>query len=433
MFKRGKSLLLASAASVAMTASPALADGDLIQDLQRQIISLQEQIDALAGNSCDSCGTDVEWKGAAKIKGEDRDFKVRGRLMLDYASVDGDGVNDYVDNAIEARRARLGVEGKLQDNTKYKFEVSYDPADESIDIEDAYIKWGTAWGDIALGQQKVPVSLEEQTSSRYITFMERAAFTDAFGFQRQVGAVLSNNGDNYSIKAGVFGANLNDEENDEGYTVAARGTFSPTIGNGDTLVHLGASIAHSTFEDTGTKRYRVRPLVHQEDRYIDTGSIADEELFYGVEGAAVFGPFSVQGEYGRLDADMPSGGSAEFDGWYIDASWFLTGESRKYKKGSFSRVSPANPVDEGGMGAWQIALRYDSLDMSDYDTNGALPGSAGEQESYVVGVNWHLNKYTRMMFNYNHTEIEDSLENLAETGLLDNDIDAWQLRAQIDW
>jgi hypothetical protein len=141
-----------------------------------------------------------------------------------------------------------------------------------------------------------------------------------------------------------------------------------------------------------------------------------------------------------------------YDGWYVDVSLFLTGETRPYKEGRFDRVKVKNPVqwEKGngfrGWGAWQIAGRYDFLSLSDASFNNAdsviekftggcantrlgvnvatvpdpsLPppndgevgadpariAQCGEQESWIFGLNWYLNDNTRIMFNYIHQEL----------------------------
>src|SRR3546814_11618131 len=69
---------------------------------------------------------------------------------------------------------------------------------------------------------------------------------------------------------------------------------------------------------------------------IDSGVIADADTaFYaGAEAAAVLGPLTVAGEYGRLSIDrLGSAPSAGFDGFYVSATYFLTGESRPFKTG----------------------------------------------------------------------------------------------------
>ena len=61
--------------------------------------------------------------------------------------------------------------------------------------------------------------------------------------------------------------------------------------------------------------------------------------------------------------------SPTYKGWYVDASWFITGETRNYEaeEGIFGRTKVKKPVfrRQRGWGAWQIAGRYDVIDLSD--------------------------------------------------------------------
>jgi phosphate-selective porin OprO/OprP len=60
----------------------------------------------------------------------------------------------------------------------------------------------------------------------------------------------------------------------------------------------------------------------------------------------------------------------------------------------FDRVSPTRIVGQGGGGAWELALRLSSLDLTD----GALVG--GEQRNLTAGVNWHLTPNVKLQANY---------------------------------
>ena len=120
----------------------------------------------------------------------------------------------------------------------------------------------------------------------------------------------------------------------------------------------------------------------------------------------VHGPISLQGEYALADVNTSNSmGDPSFTGAYVAATWTLTGESRTYKNSEarFGTVSPDKPFDgeEGGNGAWELALRYSMVDLADSFVTG------GELNGVTVGVNWYLNPFTRMMFNYVFADLDD--------------------------
>ncbi|WP_321393019.1 OprO/OprP family phosphate-selective porin [Emcibacter sp.] len=429
-------LAAATAISTGLFVSPVHAQS--IEELQKQINALQQQVTEMkakqdkAEEKKSDAGPDlnVKWKGAPEFSSKDGNFKmkVRGRLFADYGNVSDNG-GKVVDNT-EFRTARLGVEGVVFKDVKYKFEADF--AGDSVEIKDAYLAWDLKPVTISVGQMKTPNSLEEQTSSRYITFMERGSFTDAFSLARQTGIAVAYADKNATFTAGLFQGDASGGGGVEDRTYAARATYAVKLDDG--LVHVGASVRHRELDEAGEVRYRQRPHNHQAGRYVDTSfhdPIADEtvhiaadsDTFYGLELAGVMGPFSAQAEWAWQTANLTAmTDNATFSGGYIDLSYFITGESRGYKKGAFSRVKVKNPVFEGGMGAWQVAVRYDTIDLTDADA--AIDG--GKQETYLIGVNWHLNDYTRVMANYSTSDIKGG----ADDG---ENIDAFGLRFQVDW
>ena len=140
--------------------------------------------------------------------------------------------------------------------------------------------------------------------------------------------------------------------------------------------------------------------------------------FTGIEAALVRGPFHVQAEYARLSLDGPPG-NPDFGGVYIQAGWFITGETRAYKaaKGVFGRTTPARDVNEGGYGAFEVAARYDVTDMGD--------ASLGEMRATTLGMNWYPLDHVRVTANYVAAELDAPA--FTETS------DALQLRLQLDW
>ena len=44
----------------------------------------------------------------------------------------------------------------------------------------------------------------------------------------------------------------------------------------------------------------------------------------------------------------------------------LTGETRPFRGGNFDRVRPFKELGKDGLGAFELALRYDRLDLSEH-------------------------------------------------------------------
>jgi phosphate-selective porin OprO/OprP len=144
-------------------------------------------------------------------------------------------------------------------------------------------------------------------------------------------------------------------------------------------------------------RFKQRPESHVTDiNIIDTSLVSDASSVskLGVELATTMGPFSAQAEYIRAHAERKGLENLDFDGWYLETSYFLTGESRQYKHGKFGRPKPKSAVGKGGIGAWQLAVRYSTIDLTD----GSVIG--GEANAVTIGVNWYPTSTLRFTANY---------------------------------
>ena len=339
--------------------------------------------------------TSVLALSSAPLAQEDEDFTVDifGRVMIDYAIADADNA-DLDLSASEARRVRIGAKGSYGSNLKYKVEFNTDSSGD-VNATDAYLDFKlaeTGWS-IKAGHFKTPNSFDEANSSRFMTTIERSAFTDAFQLNRRVGVMAHTSGENYTFSAGVFGANIEESSLDEGYALAARGTYTP-INSDDMLLHLGASVRYRDAGGDGNEfRYRQRAYTHIPSRVISTGNVAESDTFYGVEALGMFGQAWVTGEYAVTNADLTAGGDADLDGFYLEAGYFFGGE-RVYKKGKFDRPKVANPITDGGLGALSLIARYDSIDLTDSAVDG------GELETIVLGADWWPTKNTRLALNY---------------------------------
>ena len=367
-----------------------------------------------------------EAKPAAQLEKSGWTFKPRGRLMFDAGTLgapESTGADDGFGN--EVRRARLGASGDIPGGFGYKFELDF--AGNEVEAADAILTYEDGPLEIAIGHHNNFQSLEELTSSLHTSFIERAAFTDAFGFERRLGLSASYSAGIVLAQAGAFTDNFADTGTDNrGFD--GRLVVMPKMG--DTQLHFGGSVHYNEMgEDDATVRYRQRPLVHfTSTRFVNTGDLgADSEFGTGLEAAMIAGPFHAVAEGYWQNVDMPMAGNPTFFGGYAEVGYFLTGgDTRGYKDGKFDRTKPANPVGKGGMGSLQLNLRYDHLDLNDAGIVG------GVQNGYQASLNWKPTDYTMLSVNYGRMEYTDSVLPTAD-GDTDYGVDAVGVRAQVDF
>ena len=384
--------------------------------------------DAVIAANTEAAATPApETKPAAELRKDGWSFKPRGRLMFDAGTTnapDSVGADDGFGN--EVRRARLGASGDIPGGFGYKFELDF--AGNEVEAADAILTYGDGGLEVAIGHHNNFQSLEELTSSLHTSFIERAAFTDAFGFERRIGISASYSAGIVLAQAGVFTDNFDDTGTDNrGFD--GRIVVMPKMG--DTQLHFGGSLHFNELgEDDATVRYRQRPLVHfTSTRFVNTGNLdANSEFGLGLEAAMISGPFHAVAEGFWQNVDMPAmTDNPTFFGGYAEVGYFLTGgDTRGYKGGKFDRTKPANPVGEGGMGSLQLNLRYDHLDLNDAGILG------GVQNGYQASLVWKPSDYTLFSLNYGRMDYKDAVLPTA-TGETDYGVDAFGLRAQVDF
>ncbi len=385
----------------------------------------------------------VFWKDSLRFETADGSIKLRlgGSTAIDYLWASQDRNSTWwrsdIQDGVEFRRARLYMEGSLYDSVDFKWQ--YDFANDGLaKWKDFYLDFKEIpYAKLRVGQYLQPFSLDRLISSNDSTFLEVALPTDAFTPDRQTGVMLFNSMFEDRLNWGVSlykhdSSNFGDQfDEDTGWDVAARVAGLPWYENkGEQLLHLGVS--YSLQNPDGRDRFQTRPEYHGTAfRFVDTRNPliatvnrdfwADSINMYNAEAALVYGPFSVQGEYTYTEADTMDADTVDMSGYYVMASWFITGEHRAYKEGVFKNPKPNKnfSLKDGGLGAWELALRYSYVDLEDTGVWG------GEQTDYTAGINWYLNPNTRIMFNYIHAEIEH--------GLSDDNIDMFATRFQFNF
>ena len=358
-----------------------------------------------------------------KVSSEHK-LRIGGRLQID-AAVYKEDIASHNDGT-EIRRARLYALGDLGKGWDYM--LQYDFTASGINgIRDAWLAYrGLDLFDIRIGHFKEPFS--NRVSSKHYLFLERGLPDVVFDIGRNLGIGLTRSGKNWSIAGGVFGEGPDgaSDDNDEGFGASSRVTYAPLFEKTH-VWYMGASAAYRSTGSDDLLRLRARPDSHVTDTHlVDTGDIdVDSYNRFNGEMGYVYGPFHLEGEYyyASLERDSAANADLDFSGFFVQGGWFLTGESMNFNPviSTFGRLSPNNAVGDGGIGAWQVALRFSSLDLTDEDIIG------GEQENLTVGLNWYPTANIRFMANY--VNVLD-----VSGGPHDGDTpEVFQLRSQVEF
>lgn len=509
----------------------ALASGEEIEHLKREnaemkqmLMQMQEQLQDVmmktnameqqakkAAEGADKKGGMVKSKkeditisttgGGIKVKSsKDNQFKIGGRLMFDYDSYDDFWASDDADDT-EIRRSRITLSGKSGKNWSYKFTTDIDHEGEGASVDTGYLKYSSKPMFAMFGKHKRPGMLEERTSSKWVSTIERSIVNELSGAvigKPDFGGVsvgFATKGDMpMSGAIGVYDDQIDDpDDGGNVYGVGARFSLMPKFGD-NSFLHAGASFYTVDYKGN-THRMRTRMGVHTTGRPFETDRHASDDVDqFGVELAYVNGPFSLQGEFMNVESDgtnnaacgasgsytagddtaaaylVDSDGNRisstgqtqisqlyevtqsgqdpaegdlyelddfasfqdylnslddgetidsytvkndrkekfvsnhentcdlEMDGFYVQAAYTLTGETRGYKAGSgaFAAIKPKN---EGG--AWEVVARYEDAEVD-------IPGRSlsADLERMVLGVNWYVNKNVKFMLNYVDSEMD---------------------------
>lgn len=360
-------------------------------------------------------------------------FKVGGFGQID-AFISDDDRRDHPDGT-NVRRARLNASGIIAHDFKYKIENDF--AGNSSSMTDVYLEYaGLDPVSIMVGQFKEPFGLDTLTSDLFTTFNERG-LPSAFSPDRKIGGMVSMYGKNDTIgnwtaAAGFFGSGTSSTSStdDESHDYTARLTWAP-IAEKTQALHLGIAGSHR-IPDASTDTYSISSRSENQmtsaaaDLAVNTGTITgvDSVNLLGLEAAGVYGPFALQGEYNIADLNRITA-DQQFTGYYVEASYFLTGESKNYlaKSGKFDRVTPkwAFKPSEGNWGAFQVAARYSELDLNDSVIKG------GKVNDVTLGLRWIPQPYISVTANY----IMSNADGFATTA--NDDPNIWLLRTQFDF
>lgn len=369
--------------------------------------------------------------------------------------------NGDIQDGAGFRRFRLSAKGAVAENVNYfaQLDFGFFGRPTFTDV------WGEVTkvpylGNVRFGQWKQPYGLEVVTSVRYQTFLERSLLFQSFDAFRHIGVGFYDHSEDehWTWAMSVFRQGQDQFGNDigdaGGAASAGRLTWLPYYEKeGDSLsyLHLGGAyflgdpasnririvtipeafvgaFGASVGNPVGTSGVPVANVANGTPPFVDTGNI-NAHMFNnaGTEVLLVEGPVSFQSEVQMSTIYQRGGPQVTFWGFYLYGSVFLTGESRPYdrKAGGLDRVVPLRPflADPGccyGPGAWEMAVRWSHIDLNNDNIRG------GRLADVTAGMNWYLNGYAKIQFNYIRAMQQKHLAPNSST-------DIFGVRAQVDW
>ncbi len=261
---------------------------------------------------------------------------------------------------------------------------------------------------LSLGKTKETISHSRLSAMIYEPGQqERASVADGLLPARNIGIVLNGTmiNERMTWAAGVFN---NWYENDKSFSdnptvFTGRISGLPFISNDESnLLHLGIAGRYSNA--AGGIRYKAKTEIFSGPVSVDTDLIDDAESTFhlGLEMAWRKGPFILMSEYIQSNVSSSVYNNPTFKGYYVVASYVLSGEMRQYNKrsGLIKRVNIANGVNSGGWGTWEVYSRWSSIDLTDESVNG------GDMNTLSFGLNWWPLAAIQVNVNYRYSELD---------------------------
>jgi phosphate-selective porin len=346
----------------------------------------------------------------------------------------------------ELHRARVGIQGTLF--RRIEFEVERELNEQELSDKDVELGLTRepAWKDvyvnlahidnvqIQFGKFKIPFGLDTLTGVSQNDFIYRALGSSYLTPSRDIGVMAHGRffrrGLSYS--AGVFrhdGDNARSKRIQGGdQTFAARVTGLPlrrASAERFGAFEVGTSFAVSKVSDDSFRPngMRGRTIVTQ-DTFYDSVYVKGRRVRWGADLDWTLGPGSLRTEYlhfidqrreqGFLDDDLPN---ARHRSWFVSGTWLVTREPKARP------VKPAKDFLRGGIGAIELAGRweriwFDSVDTSDepFSNPRAFNILEAGNKALTLGVNWTLNRFVKVQFNGIREQVEDPARNPVADG-----------------
>lgn len=308
--------------------------------------------------------------------------------------------NGKSENGSEFRRIYFDIKGLLFKNIRYKFQFGF--LNGKIGIRDTHIEFLDLpfFDNLKIGRFKEPISLEANTSSNHITFIERSMNTD-FSLKRNNGIQLNKQmlDDKFNFIIGFFqNSNKLGKSSFSNNNITTKITYLPVYKNaGATFIHLGFAYSYRNPKNS-TMIFNTQPEDNLAQPYLlKTLQDIDKIMLANFELTLQRNALCLQSEYLHY---TPKGDFSKkyFDAFFVEISYFLTKEYRNFSKitGNFRAIQPRNNYDRNNKkyGAFQLGFRVSKFNLNQTMLN-----------NYSTVLNWYLNPNTRVSSSLGVAEI----------------------------
>lgn len=367
--------------------------------------------------------------GILHFDAKDKTYKfwLDNRVYVDGAYFFDKNTYNPIGNGITIRRARMAFKTILNNN--WYGEIDLDFAGSHVEMKDMIVGYITSKKTglfkntiVKLGNFKEGFSMEETTTSRYVTFIERSLISK-LAPSRHLGMQYTKYARYWMFVGGVHFADLGGDEEvgfsqghnkgngmDEGISYTGRAVLRYISSNNDLVFHFGGGYSYRTpktsWEIADAYRYSTRTVSNiNRKKYLDTDDIKNVEsrTLANVEFAAAWKNIMFHSEYlvAKLNGTdlnrMPGITSSKAEGSFAQVGWLLFGGHYQYniREGEFTQVARGKK-----WGDIELAFRYDYLNLNDFDAK--IYG--GGANAYTFGLNYHVNPNVKFMLNYTYAD-----------------------------
>lgn len=381
------------------------------------------------------------------------DVRIQGDAAVFFGAPD---YADKIGSGMSIRRARFAVKAQLDKN--WYGEIDTDWTSGTPEIKDAILAFNGVKGlEIKAGNFKENFSIQRNTTSRYLVFMERPMVT-SLAPSRHLGINARYANKWFWGSAGVFGPALKDSEAmgfmqdynkdygmSEGLSYTGKIVFRPLYKSKNASLHIGGAISYRKPKTTEFKVKDFEELIEEEQdiidaieagkfseldvigtamdsrnstdinrkKYLNSGDLigVDHELAWTVELAGHWKGLRYEAAYIARTAHMNPAvnevvyGDEGFktftgDGWYVQASYLLFGGTQAYDSNGAKYTRTTSGKDWGDL---ELAARFQTMDLNDavFENGEFVSGiTGGKANMYELGLNYYPNKNVKISLNY---------------------------------